>query len=124
MSLTLEFADSEVSAVVLQGADLCVRFSAASATDADGTTGYLPAVELVFHAAAWQGDIAMCFGRVAEGHLLVAGSVLRRFPMPYQATGPASAEMHFRQGQGLVVQCSAVTARVDGPATLRESYAC
>lgn len=94
--LSLDFRDSQLSAVHAAGADLRVILSAAHVHDPAGcftqapeeTEGYLAPVVLLFRQARWQGDVALAMGRLADAELRLAGQGLRGLPLPFAPAGP------------------------------------
>lgn len=125
MGYTFEFEDSEVASVSADEDKLLIRFSAASAVEAETRMrGYLRGIELVIHRATWKADLGMCFGRLSGGRLVVGRQVLRSIPAPCDEASPVAIELQFRQGEPLSAQGSAMTVSVADPPGFSESYAC
>lgn len=127
MKFSVEFEDSEVGLVAVDGDSLLVRFSAAAATGVEAqsrTAGHLRSVELLLQHATWHGDLGLCFGRLAGGRLVNGGAVLGPIPVPYQSNTPFALELQFRNGEVLAAEGQAFALRFNGPVSFFESHAC
>jgi len=93
MRYTLEFADSELRAVVREGALVRLRLAAASVRDEAGERGWLTGVTLEMSAAGLQGDTTHAFGRIAEAGLQHDQRLLRRMDVPGTLTAARPGEV-------------------------------
>ena len=120
----LVFQDSYVRRVAAQADGLSVRFSAACVCSPEGGTRYMPAVELAFSSAQWQGPLTDCVGRLSGGCWGVNGEVHTRLPLPLAASGPVSAEFQFANGAWLRVSAAGLVCRLPAALTLVEDFRC
>ena len=93
MSFVLEFADSELSDVVREGALVRLRFAAAAVRNAANERGWLTGVTLEMSVATLHGDTAHAFGRVAEVSLSDGPRLLRSMRLPGALTAAREGEV-------------------------------
>jgi hypothetical protein len=119
----LDFQDSEVACIEVDGGSLRLRFAAASVTQ-HGEAGYLPGLEIHIGQARWSGELAECVGRIAGGRLIAQGTTSMRLPLPYSLDGPSTLELAFANRSQLSVTSMSLACRVDGDAPFAPSLAC
>lgn len=126
----LQFHDSEVSGVEAVNGDVRVSFSAAAVRRSQGATGweacdgYVQAVELCLHQAAWPGLLNECMGNLSAGELRVDGGLIKSVPLPFQATGHVTLKLAFVNGAALCASGTAVRVSQKGPLPFVENFAC
>lgn len=126
----LQFHDSEVSGVEAVNGDVRVCFSAASVHQSQGATGgeardgYVSAVELCLHQAAWSGLLGECVGSLSDGELSVDGGLIKSMPLPLQATGNVTLKLAFANGALLCATGTAVHVFQKGSPQFVENFAC
>lgn len=110
--------------------DVRVCFSAASvqrpqrATGGEARDGYVSAVELCLHQAAWSGLLGECVGSLSDGELSVDGGLIKRVPLPWQATGNVTLKLAFANGAVLCATGTAVHVCQRGQPQFVENFAC
>ena len=120
----LEFHDSEVRSVALEGAALTITFSAAF-VQADGAgAGYVQSLVITCTGASVDGPLVDGVGRLSHGKLWVNGVVLPAMPFPYSAPGPVRVELQFSNGTRLAIAAVSLVCRFTGDAKFVESFAC
>ncbi len=143
----LSFHGSEISRTWLSDEqDLHIAFSAAAATQADRTEGYLSGVILIMSHAQGElvsasnlasaltpasatppfseHDLGLLLGGIAEGHLTVHGQLLRQLPVPGDQTGPLSLNLRLISGTHLSTSGHGLRIELAESAVFRESWAC
>jgi hypothetical protein len=126
----LQFHDSEVSGVQAVNGDVLVCFSAASVQRPQGMPGgeardgYVSAVELCLHQAAWSGLLNECVGGLSAGELSVDGGLIKSVPLPWQATGHVTLKLAFANGAVLCATGTAVHVFQKGQPKFVENFAC
>ena len=143
----LSFHGSEISRAWLsEGQDLHIAFSAAAATQADRTEGYLSGITLVMSQARGElvsaidpantptpasgtpsyseDDISLLLGGIAEGHLTVHGQPRRQLPVPGDQTGPLSLNLRLISGTHLSASGHSLRIELAESTAFRESWAC
>ncbi|CAN5473709.1 hypothetical protein BH11PSE9_BH11PSE9_13980 [soil metagenome] len=127
-AISLEFQDSEVANITVDGTTVVVRFSAAHVhRHADGTdrdAGYLKSLELVCSGGAVLQQDQGCVGRISAGLLTVAGEPMKRVRIPFETIGDATLELAFTNGSRFHAKASGVVVRVAGGSRFLESFAC
>ena len=126
----MDFADSEVRAVRVEGADVCVYFAAVAAAQAlpDGQwqTGFVQGLALRLHDAPCPPEALAACGRVREGALrpIAKGAALRQLEVGRRYEGPLVLELEMAQGP--VLEWAARGLEWEGThcAVFRESWAC
>ena len=127
---TLEFHDSEVSSLGLEGPHFVVRFSAGHVYRADehpgpgGSAGFLQSLELVCLNPSEVQQDAGCIGKLLQGGLHVAGATLGRVPIPYAAEAKVELELAFSNGATCRVVAHGVVLKPRGEARFVESFKC
>lgn len=127
---TLAFDDSEVSRVVGLGDAVGVMFSAAHVHRSEGATGreagdgYEKAVELLLHQATWSGRLNECVGKLADGKLTIDGAVIKRVPLPFQASGVVTLNLEFSNGAVLAATGTSVHLGQKAPPQFVDNFAC
>lgn len=127
---SLQFHDSEVSGVEAVNGDVRVSFSAAAVRRSQGATGweacdgYVQAVALCLHQAAWPGRLNECMGNLSAGELRVDGGLIKSVPLPFQATGHVTLKLAFVNGAALCASGTAVRVSQKGPLPFVENFAC
>jgi hypothetical protein len=124
MSFALEFADSEVRDVVMDGVAVRVRLAAASVRDAQGAHGWLPGVTLAIAEAELVGDAAHAFGRLAEGRLRHAGRDIARPALPGMLTGDLELTLRFANGTPLTARGRSLSLSVADDSRFKEDLSC
>ncbi|WP_293999879.1 hypothetical protein [Sphaerotilus sp.] len=125
----LHWPDSELAGLTADTpTTLRLRLAAAHCHRADdGLVGYLRPVELVFHAATWQGD-GPALGGIAEGHLLCGGQPLglvgQGLPLPLDCHGAVVCHLRLISGTVLQITAGRVVVQPGEDARFRESFAC
>jgi hypothetical protein len=122
-SLLLELQGSEVASVQVDAAALRIRLAAASARR-DGEDGFLLGAALCFSNAQWRGDLAVCFGTVANAQVLHAGDRHLRLPVGFVSSSDVRAEFVFHNGECLAVEADTLMVEVPGDARWLPSLAC
>ncbi|MET0350705.1 MAG: hypothetical protein ABW067_13025 [Rhizobacter sp.] len=130
MARRFSFADSEVSAVGVDGDTLRVRFAAANVAEPDDTAfsgerqGHVTGVVLTCRGGPWPAGLDGYVGRLAEGRLSVRGEWLARLPLPVELTGTSRLELRFANRTELAVAVTAVSLTAPHDAAFAESFAC
>lgn len=128
----LGLQDSQVSRIVSVGADLQLCLSAAHVSGPPGcfkeapgeSVGYLAPVVLIFRQARWQGELALSFGRLAEGELRVDGQRLSGLPLPFRCVATVQARLDFANGVVLEIEADALECPLSGDERFTASLAC
>lgn len=130
MSTTLTWAGSEVKGVERDAGSVRVRFSAASVRlgrpggGCHADEGHLRPLDLVFHGAQVEGDLAAALGTLAEGELRHGGNPWHQPALPLALQGGVSAELVFRNGTVLRIEGDGVTCAPGPDSVFQESMAC
>ena len=124
MSFALEFHDSEVRDVVTDGAEVRVRFAAASARDANGERGWLTSVTLALSDATLPGDTAHAFGKLVEGHLRRDGRDIGCPAIPLALSGQIELTLRFANGTQLTARGRSLVLSVADDARFAEDLSC
>ena len=124
MSFALEFADSEVRDVAADSGSVCVRFAAASARDSNGERGWLPSVTLTLSDATLLGDVALAFGKVADGHLRHDGRDIARPALPDTRSGQIELALRFANGTHVTARGRSLALSVADDARFAEDLSC
>lgn len=128
VSTMLEFQDSEVATIAVDGATVLVKFSAASIRrDLDGreeASGYMKSLELVCSGGSVLHHDPACIGRISAGLLTVGGQAMKRVAIPYQAMGHTALELTFTNGSRFHARSTSVVLRVAGEGKFMESFSC
>lgn len=133
MDTHLICAGSEIKGVELDAGSagmVHVRFSAACVQRiAPGALrpteeGYLRPLELVFHQAQVDGELATAMGTLAEATLHHRGKPWRQPLLPLRLQGGVSAELVFRNGTVLRIQADSATCTPGPQSVFQESLAC
>lgn len=120
---SLDFGDSEVAALSLQGGTLRLRFSVARVV-VQGEAGYLKSVMLILSDVRVDGTLDGCVGTLAEGRLRVDGRTVSPLPLPFAAAGRIALELRWRNRCSLNVSAAAVQLQQAGTGTLFADHAC
>ena len=127
---TLEFHDSEVSSLGLEGPHFVVRFSAGHVYRADehpgtgGGAGFLQSLELACLKPSEIQQDSGCIGKLSQGGLRVAGATLGRVPIPYAAEAKVELDLAFSNGATCRVVAHGVVLKPRGEARFVESFKC
>ena len=127
---TLEFHDSEVSSLGLEGPHFVVRFSAGQVYRAGehpgtgGGAGFLQSLELACLKPSEIQQDSGCIGKLSQGGLHVAGATLGRVPIPYQAEAKVELDLAFSNGATCRVVAHGVVLKPRGEARFVESFKC
>ena len=127
---TLEFHDSEVSSLGLEGPHFVVRFSAGHVYRAGehpgtgGGAGFLQSLELACLKPSEIQQDSGCIGKLSQGGLHVAGATLGRVPIPYQAEAKVELDLAFSNGATCRVVAHGVVLKPRGEARFVESFKC
>ncbi len=130
MTLTLWFAESEVSSVVATQNSLCVRLSAASVESAatpglnEAVVGYASGVLLRLPDFRVREKSEPTFGRIRAGVLRVQEQCKRSCTLPVECNTPVEFELTFANGASLLVSAAAFSAAFEGKPNFHESLAC
>lgn len=126
----LEFHDSEVAELTLQGGDLVIRFSAAyvhrSALQpgvGEGA-GFVQALEMRCLLPTMLEQSPGCMGGLWDGVLHVAGNRLALVPLPYETREPIALELSFASGGICKLQAQGMVLRAMGQAHFVEWFKC
>lgn len=126
--LRLEFADSEVASVRLDGGTLALRFSAARVRPVHGREGddvrYAAGLTLQLADVRTTASLAGCLGRLAEGELRLGGRVQGWLALPAHATGPLQLGLRFANGSQLDATASGLSAPLPPGTAVAEHYRC
>jgi hypothetical protein len=114
----LVLAESEVSAVALEGGALRVRFAAARVAG-----GWLNGLELVVEAATGANTIAGTPGRVVEARAIVDGRV-PALAIPSRTIGDVTLSLRFANGLALEARGDALVLALRADARFAEDFAC
>ena len=124
MSFALEFNDSEVRDVVADGADVRIRFAAATVRDDDGARGWLTTTALTLAAATLSGDAAHAFGKITEGRLRHDGADVARLPLPATLAGDLELSLRLANGTTLSVRAAGLTLAAAPDAVFTPDFSC
>ena len=124
MRFALEFPDSEVRDVTLDGGACIVRFAAASVRDSSDERGWLASVTLALSAATLDGDPAPAFGKLAEGRLRQDGRDIARPTLPGTLAGPIELALRFANGTQLVARGGSLALNVGEDARFAPDLSC
>jgi hypothetical protein len=115
MSYALEFPDSELRDVVVDGATVRLRFAAAAVRDAAGERGWLASVQLEFTGASLRGHTTNAFGKIAEGDLRRDDRAVARLAVPDTLAGDVELALRLANGTRFAVRGRALaTTLADG----------
>jgi hypothetical protein len=115
---TLVLAESEVSAVALEGGALRVRFAAARVAG-----GWMNGLELVVEGATGARTIAGTPGRVVEARATVDGR-LPALAIPSRTVGDIALSLRFANGLELEARGDALVLSPAADARFAEDFAC
>jgi hypothetical protein len=104
MAYTLEFRDSEVGEVTVEGAAVRIRLSAAAVRTAEGERGWLSSAVLDLRGVSSGIDPGGAFGRIAEGRLRVDGRELIRAGLPQALAGDVELALRLANGTALLLR--------------------
>lgn len=120
----LEFHDSEVRRIALDGDTLTLAFSAAFVQAEGAGAGYVQSLVLACTGASVDGPLANGIGRLSHGKLWVDGVALPALPFPYTAPGPVRLALQFSNGTRLAITATTLECRFTGDPKFVESFAC
>ncbi|CAN5902159.1 hypothetical protein BH11PSE8_BH11PSE8_45760 [soil metagenome] len=124
----LEFRDSEVANIAIDGATVVVKFSAAfvyrQVDGSDEESGYLKSLELACSGSSVLTHDPGCVGRISAGLLTVDGRPMERVAIPHEAMTDTLLELTFTNGSCFRARASGVAIRVAGVGRFVESFAC
>lgn len=129
-NIEFQFRDSEVSCVRAVNGDVHVSLSAASARRSAGAPGgdarhgYVQAVELCLHQAAWSGRLNECVGGLSDGELKVDGAAIPWVSLPFQGVGNIALTLAFSNGTLLCAEATQVSVSQRGQPQFTENFAC
>ena len=124
MSFALEFPDSEIRDLVVDGGAVRLRLSAAAVRDDAGERGWLTSVQLEFTGAAVHGDTTHAFGRIAEGRLRHGDHGVARLAVPGTLTGDIELTLRLANGTQFVARGHALVASVAAEARFAPDLSC
>lgn len=118
----LSLADSEVSAIAVDADGVSVSFSAAAVRRGDDS-GYARSLRLRLRGVSRLVG-ADGLGRIRDGRLWVAGSVVAAPDAPRDPEGPARLELVFQNGVVFEAEAASVALHFDADPAFVLSYAC
>ena len=124
MDFTLDLPDSELRDVVVDGAEVCIRLSAAAVSDDAGGRGWLASVQLRLSGATLHGDTTHAFGRIAEGRLRQDDRGVARLAVPGTLTGDVELALRLANGTQFVARGRALVASVAADARFAPDLSC
>jgi hypothetical protein len=124
MNFALEFHDSEVRRVAADGDTLRVEFSAAAVHRQDGDRGWLSTVVATLSQAAWTGELGQAFGKLGDGSLRVAGTLVPRPALPAEFAGDIALTLRFANGTVLAAQGRALAWTVADEERFTPDHSC
>lgn len=126
----LEFHDSEVSSIGLQGKHCVVRFSAGYVHRSEGEpgiddgSGFLQALELTCLNPSEVHQEPGCVGELWHGTLQVAGKNLGLIPVPYEAEEHVELDLTFSNGSTCRVVAQGISLKPTSEARFVEYFKC
>ena len=124
MSFALEFPDSEIRDLVVDGGAVRLRLSAAAVRDDAGERGWLTSVQLEFTGAAVHGDTTHAFGKIAEGRLRHGDHGVARLAVPGMSSGDLELALRLANGTQFVVRGRALEASASDGARFTPDLSC
>jgi hypothetical protein len=126
MSPVFEFHDSEVRDVSTADGRLRVRFSAATVLRGARERGWLADVTLTLTLAQGEftGDVALAFGKLADGSVDDGALVRAALPLPSMLSGGLTLQLRFANGASLLAHGSALELSSAPEAAFAEDLAC
>jgi len=126
-----QLSDSELAEVQQHGDQVTLHLSAATAHAlaaqagaAPSDWGYALGVLLQLEQVQLQHCDAHALGRIAEGHLRLAGQPQAYLPLPGAEQGSTELSLRFANGASLQLTAQAWQSRFGAEPRFRESYAC
>ena len=124
MSFALEFPDSEVRDVVVEGAAVRLRFSAAAVRNDAGERGWLTSVQLEFTGAMAHGDTMHAFGKISQAVLRHGDRGVARLALPGTLANDLELALRLANGTQFVVRGDALEASVADGARFTPDLSC
>ena len=124
MPFVLEFHDSELRDVVVDGRVVRWRLSAAAVRNDAGERGWLGSVELELGQAGVIGDAAHAFGKITEGRLRHDGRDSARLDIPATLRGELELSLRLANGAHVVAQGRALEARLGADTRFSPDLSC
>ena len=124
MGFILEFPDSELLDVVVDGAAVRLRFSAAAVHDAAGESGWLTSVQLEFTGATVHGDTTHAFGKVSHAALRHGDRGVARLAVPGTLTRDLELALRLANGTQFVVHGDSLASSVADDARFAPDLSC
>ena len=124
MSFTLEFPDSELLDVVVDGAAVRLRLSAAAVRDDAGERGWLTSVQLEFAGARVDGGTTQAFGKIAEATLRHGDRGVARLVVPGTLARDLELALRLANGTQFAVRGDALVATVGDAARFAPDLSC
>ena len=126
----LEFHDSEVSSIGLDGRHFVVRFSAGyvhrsgETPGIDDGAGFLRSLELTCLDPSEVDQEPGCSGGLCEGALYVGGAKLTLVPIPYETEAGIELDLTFANGSACRVVARGLALKPTGEARFVEWLKC
>ena len=124
MSFALEFPDSEIRDVVVEGAAVRLRFAAAAVRNDAGERGWLTSVQLEFTGAMVQGDTTHAFGKIAQARLRHGDRGVAPLAVPGTLTRDLELALRLANGTQFVVRGDALAASIADGARFTPDLSC
>ena len=124
MSFALEFPDSEIRDVVVEGAAVRLRFAAAAVRNDAGERGWLTSVQLEFTGAMVHGDTTHAFGKIAQARLRHGDRGVAPLAVPGTLTRDLELALRLANGTQFVVHGCELEARVADAARFTPDLSC
>ena len=124
MSFALEFPDSEIRDLVVDGTAVRLRLSAAAVRNDAGERGWLARVQLEFTGATVHGDTAHAFGKIAHASLRHGDRGIARLAVPGTSTRDIELALRLANGTQFVVRGGALEASVADDARFMPDLSC
>lgn len=124
---TLFWRDSEISKVITVGsAELAIHFSAASVTNHDGLSGYMPGVLLICTLSDVETPINTndWVGSIREGHLTANDLHMRQMALPGEFCGLLAISFTLLNGTDIHLLAQQIRASLPTNPQWTESLAC
>jgi hypothetical protein len=124
MRFVLEFHDSEVRDVAVDGDAVHVRLAAAAVRDDQGRRGWLASVRLTLTEATLSGDARHAFGKVVEGRLDRDGHPVAPLALPATLAGDLAVALRLANGTALTLRGRTLAATAAHDARFTEDLSC